>query len=140
MEREKKVIMIIDDDPDDKDIFFEIVSQIDPLYNCVWGKDGVDGIRVLNQLPNLPEYIFLDLNMPRMNGKQCLAEIKQNKKLSGIPVIIYSTSKLESDIQETRKLGASYYMTKPNLFTELREAIHGLLGNSKKPTSYIKRL
>src|SRR4051812_19423106 len=120
--QKSKMILIIDDDPDDRDIFFEIVSQVDPEYNLMWGKDGVDGLFKLSELETLPDYIFLDLNMPRMNGKQCLAEIKQHKKFSHIPVIIYSTSKLESDITETRQLGADYYMTKPNLFTELREA------------------
>jgi DNA-binding response OmpR family regulator len=95
---------------------------------------------LLNELPTMPEYIFLDLNMPRMNGKQCLAEIKRIKKLSDVPVIIYSTSKLESDITETRKLGATYYMTKPNLFTELRDAISGLLVDNEIDAGFLKRL
>jgi DNA-binding response OmpR family regulator len=135
-----RIIMIIDDDPDDRDILFEIVNQIDPKYQLLWGKDGVDGLFKLSEMRTLPDYIFLDLNMPRMNGKQCLAEIKQHEKYNSIPVIIYSTSKLESDIIETKTLGANYYMTKPNLFTDLREAITGLLVDKDIDTNFLQRL
>jgi len=135
-----KIIMIIDDDPDDKDIFFEIVNQIDPGYNCLWGRDGVDGLLKLSELQILPEYIFLDLNIPRMNGKQCLKEIKQHKKFQKIPVIIYSTSKQESDILESKKLGADFYMTKPNLFTELRTAITGILIDKETGSKFLQKL
>lgn len=134
-----KIIMIIDDDPDDKDLFIEIVHEIDPGYTCIWGCDGLDGIRKLNQLQILPKYIFLDLNMPRMNGKQCLVEIKQDPKFKNIPVIIYSTSKLDSDIAESKALGASYYMTKPSLFKELQEVISRLLLAESSETSELLR-
>jgi DNA-binding response OmpR family regulator len=141
MNRDKnKIIMIIDDDPDDKDILFEIVNQIAPDYDCLWGRDGIDGLLKLSEMQTLPSYIFLDLNMPKMNGKQCLAEIKQHKKYRDIPVIIYSTSKQESDIVETKKLGADFYMTKPNLFTELREAMTGLLVDNERGTRHLQRL
>ena len=132
--------MIIDDDPDDRDIFFEIVNQIAPDYACLWGKDGVDGLLKLSELKILPSYIFLDLNMPKMNGKQCLAELKQHNKYKDIPVIIYSTSRQESDVLETKRLGANYYMTKPNLFTELREAITGLLVDQQRGTEHLQKL
>jgi CheY-like chemotaxis protein len=132
--------MIIDDDPDDRDLFFEIVNQIAPDYNCLWGKDGVDGLLKLSELQTMPKYIFLDLNMPRMNGKQCLAEIKGHKKYRDIPVVIYSTSRQEADIVETKKLGANFYMTKPNLFTELREAITELLVDEETDTQYLRKL
>jgi CheY-like chemotaxis protein len=136
-----KIIMIIDDDPDDKDLFVEIVNEIDPEYSCVWGTDGLDGIRKLTQLPTLPKYIFLDLNMPRMNGKQCLVEIKRDQKFKHIPVIIFSTSKLESDIIESKKLGASFYMTKPSLFHELRDAVsHLLLTENSTKSELLRRL
>jgi CheY-like chemotaxis protein len=131
---EEKLIMVIDDDPDDKDIFVEIVNEIDPEYKCIWGRDGRDGINKLLMLSSLPRYIFLDLNMPRMNGKQCLAEIRNDPRFSNIPVIIYSTSKLDTDISETKLLGASYYMTKPSRFAELKEALAELFsGQLKQP-------
>ncbi len=129
---ENKVIMIIDDDPDDKDIFIEVLKEVDPQCKCILGKDGRDGINKLLAAEILPSFIFLDLNMPRMNGKQCLAEIKQIEKFKDIPVIIYSTSKLESEINETKNLGASYYLTKPSLFSELKEAMTDILNGEIK--------
>ena len=69
---------------------------------------------------NLPIMIFLDLNMPGINGKQCLTKIKGNKDWSGIPVYIFTTSKLKQDIDETLKLGAAAFITKPATFQDLK--------------------
>ena len=139
-EGKSKIIMIIDDDPDDKDLFIEIINQVDPQYDCLWGKDGVEGLKILSQLSKLPDYIFLDLNMPRMNGIQCLSEIKQNKKFSNIPVVIYSTSGQEADIEETKKLGAFHYITKPTRFADLHQALTELLSNKKDTASFFRNL
>lgn len=65
---------------------------------------------------NLPDVIFLDLNMPRMRGKTCLCELKKDKVLQGIPVIIYTTSSILKDKDETRALGASHFITKPTSY------------------------
>jgi DNA-binding response OmpR family regulator len=65
--------------------------------------------------------------MPRMDGRKCLIEIKKLEKLSQVPVIIYSTSKLDHDMEEMRKLGAMHFITKPNRLSELRDAISFVL-------------
>jgi CheY-like chemotaxis protein len=136
-----KTILIIDDDEDDKIIFEEVLNEIDPTYTCLFGTNGAHGLEILHSLKKqLPEFIFLDLNMPQMNGKQCLAEIKRNKKFSSIPVIIYSTSKLENDITETKLLGASYFLTKPSLFSDLKEAIRLVLSGDIRNHSADKDL
>ena len=74
----------------------------------------------------MPEYIFLDLNMPRMNGKQCLEQIKSESNFNSIPVIIYTTSKAKEDIEETRYLGAHYFLTKPYKYADLKKAIESI--------------
>jgi CheY-like chemotaxis protein len=71
----------------------------------------------------LPSIIFLDLNMPRKTGKECLAEIRKNPRFKSIPVIIYSTSSHKRDIQETHSCGANLYMPKPNSFTGLVDVV-----------------
>jgi DNA-binding response OmpR family regulator len=78
---------------------------------------------------NLPgcHIIFLDLNMPKMNGKQFLAAIKQNKVLSKIPIVIFTTSQREKDSVETINMGASYFLTKPSSFGELCKQLEEIL-------------
>ncbi|HEY0047074.1 MAG TPA: response regulator, partial [Flavobacterium sp.] len=75
----------------------------------------------------LPDFIFLDLNMPEKGGKECLVEIRKHSKLKEIPVIIYSTSSSKKDIDDTYELGANLYITKPNSFTELRKAVRKIM-------------
>jgi CheY-like chemotaxis protein len=120
----KKVLRIIlaDDDEDDRDLFEEAISahahiQFDKA------KDGMELMNKLNSTENVPHIIFLDLNMPGKNGKKCLEEIRSNKKFSHIPVVIYSTSSNNKDIDDTHALGANLYIRKPNSFQELTEVV-----------------
>ncbi|CAN5643300.1 response regulator [soil metagenome] len=109
-----KVIMIVDDDSDDRLLFSEAVEEMNSSYSCIEAKNGVDALTILNKVTKLPDFIFLDLNMPLMNGKECLIELKNKVRLKNIPVIIYSTSKYKGDLDETKILGAVYYLVKPN--------------------------
>ena len=67
--------------------------------------------------------------MPKMNGKQCLEQIKSDVNLSSIPVVVYTTSKTEADLAEAKKLGAVYFLTKPSGFSELKKAIRFIIEN-----------
>lgn len=75
--------------------------------------------RLDNDLDRIPDYIFLDLNMPGMNGKQCLAEIKNRPHLKDVPVVIFSTSSRPQDIRETEQMGAMAFITKPSSIRSL---------------------
>jgi CheY-like chemotaxis protein len=109
-----KIFLVIDDDPDDCYFFCEAIRKIDPSAECVTAMDGEEALRRLrNGIPKLPALIFLDLNMPRMDGRLCLTELKKDKSLKNIPVVILSTSNSAKDIEETKKLGAVYFITKP---------------------------
>ena len=107
-----KVLLIVDDDRDDRYFFRNAVKEIDPAIECQEAPDGLEALIQLRNSKILPDFIFLDLNMPGMNGKQCLAELKKDARLASIPVIIYSTSDFWKDIEETSKLGAAYYLIK----------------------------
>lgn len=123
-----KIIMIVDDDADNIDFFCDALSEIDPSIHCIGIKGGEEAIDFLkSNSSNLPDYIFLDINMPRMDGKQCLQCFKSDADLSSIPVIMYTTSKSKDDVDFTMKLGAVYFLTKPSKFSELKEAIRYIL-------------
>lgn len=117
------LILVVDDDHEDVEIFKEALHDIDPYITCITAINGNDALDVLSLLETYPDYIFLDLNMPCLNGKQCLSKIKTLEHLKNIPVIIYSTSKAVSDIEEVKALGAAYFLTKPTKFEDIKEAI-----------------
>lgn len=119
-----KTILIIDDDADEIYLFCHAVSEIDKTIHCISARTGEEAFELLRKkLLRKPDYIFLDLNMPRMNGKQCLKLLKKDPAFSQIPVIIYSTSKLPEDYEETKAFGAVHFLTKPNKLSDLEKAI-----------------
>jgi DNA-binding response OmpR family regulator len=122
-----KVILLVDDDRDDQELFEEAMAIVDSSVVCHFASDGEEGLSMLED--NLPgcHIIFLDLNMPKMNGKQFLAAIKQNKVLSKIPIVIFTTSQREKDSVETINMGASYFLTKPSSFGELCKQLEEIL-------------
>lgn len=121
-------LLLADDDDDDCDFFKEALDEISVTANLSMVHDGVQLMeRLENALNNLPDVVFLDLNMPRKNGLECLAEIKANQKLQNLPVIIFSTS-LDSEIVDNLyKKGASYYIRKPGDFSKLKKVIEKAL-------------
>ena len=123
----KKVIFLIDDDIDDQEFFTEAVKEVDPNIKCHIASSCDEGLELLNNSEVLPDYIFLDLNMPKVDGKKCLLELKKNARVKEIPVIIYSTSSLKKDIDETKAMGAVHFLTKPAAFRELCNAIENVL-------------
>ena len=119
-----RTFFIVDDDIDDQDLFIEAVNEVDKSIKCMSVSNCEEALDLLrNRKISMPDMIFLDLNMPRLNGKQCLAELKKESHLADIPVIIYSTSSEKRDIEETSRLGAAHFLTKPNKFEELCKAI-----------------
>jgi DNA-binding response OmpR family regulator len=128
LHRSKMIILFVDDDPDDYDIFRDALKAAKPKTKCLHVEDGQAAIDFLNDgISTLPDYIFLDINMPIMGGKECLMRIKKNPKLKMIPVIMYSTTSSVIEINEFKKLGAKDFIVKPatfrNLVNTLKEVI-----------------
>lgn len=112
-------ILLIDDDDDDQEIFLAAIAKISDAVSCIALSDAADALhRLINKVIQ-PDVIFLDLNMPRMNGQQFLAAIKQDERLKRIPVIIFSTSSHAATISLTKELGAADFITKPGEFDKL---------------------
>jgi CheY-like chemotaxis protein len=123
-----KVLLLVDDDQDDLEMLEMQLRKIDSALQIFTAMDGEDALETLHKKMMLePDLIFLDINMPGMDGKQFLREIKKDSKLRHIPVIIYSTSRSQADIDETSQLGASSYLSKPNNHHELRNSLTGIL-------------
>ena len=107
-------LLIADDDADDRKLFIDAVKEVDEGINCITAKDGLEALEFLKTAVPLPDFIFLDLRMPKFNGKKCLSQIKQDERLKNIPVIIYTTSKEVQESQELKEMGAVYFVSKPS--------------------------
>jgi len=119
-----RTIFIIDDDTDDQELLTEAIQDIDPSIGCRTAEDGLKAFHLLvAEMKTIPDLIFLDLNMPRMGGKQFLAELKKHPDYRRIPVIIYTTSSEAEDIEECSRLGAVDFITKPTRPSKLRELL-----------------
>ena len=99
-------ILVVDDDMDDLEIFCEAINEINPSIKCLIARHGKEAIKVLNELPTLPHIIFLDYNMPQMNGQKCLAYIKSDERFKTIPVVMYSTYFSYETANQLEKEGA----------------------------------
>lgn len=123
-----KLIMLIDDDEDDILFFMDALQEIDPSLRLMTASNGEEALQqLLASGASLPDYIFLDMNMPLVNGRECLLRIRQSPVLSSVPVIIYSTSSARSEADKLVRLGASYYLTKPFRFSEMIKSIRFIL-------------
>lgn len=117
-------IILADDEDNDRLLFVDALKELKLKINIHTVNDGVELMEYLNNENNiLPHLIFLDLNMPRKNGLECLKEIKSNSKLNDIAIAIFSTSMSENDIEQTLMNGANVYINKPNSFNELKQAL-----------------
>ena len=122
-----KNILLIDDDEDDQEIFLTAAQSGLPHVNCSALEDATIALKKLKSRELTPDAIFLDLNMPVMNGVQFMTEIKKLPTLSDIPIIIFSTSSNAKTIQQLMDLGAHDFVTKPASFDELVDILKRLL-------------
>jgi len=123
----KKKIFLVDDDVDDQLLFTEALKEIDESIECDIANNGRDAIDQLKKRSQLPEILFLDLNMPFMNGYECLSQLKGETNLATIPIVIFTTSNDPKDVEITHQLGADVFLSKPNEFNLLREKLERIL-------------
>lgn len=134
---------LVDDDSDDTSIFQEVLQEVNPSIDFISAADGQEALNTLKvKKEALPDVIFLDLNMPRMGGKECLTALKKDEQLRHIPVIMYTTSSQSKDIEETMLKGAMCFITKPsnikelkNILSQIAQNVHGNLEKSLRTLS-----
>ena len=120
-------ILNVDDDEEDIEIFCDAVREIDSSIICLVAKSADEALKILNSDIELPAYIFLDINMPKVDGNTCLVQIKKDRRLNRIPVIMYSTHTRKSDIETYKALNAGF-LVKQNSFYELVTELKKVLG------------
>ena len=127
-------ILLADDDIDDRFFFEKALNEIPIATHLTIVRDGEQLMNYLfENSAHLPDVLFLDISMPRKTGIECLSEIKENKKLKDIPVVMFSTSyprdlKYEHHlIKILSVIGAQHYIRKPGDFAKLKEVIHNEL-------------
>src|SRR5687767_14788886 len=99
------LVLAVDDDSDDLELFCDAVREIDPSVSLISARNGDEALNyLLNEAVTFPDYIFLDINMPRVDGRTCLSTIRQNKLTKNISVIMYSTSLSTFDKELFEKL------------------------------------
>lgn len=125
-------ILLADDDLDDCFLFKEALDEFHLAVCFTIVNDGEQLMHLLGKKHTLPHILFLDMNMPRKNGFECLEEIKRTEKLKSIPVIIFSTSFDEDIVDMLYKKGAQYYIQKPREFGKLKKAVHQALSMTVK--------
>jgi CheY-like chemotaxis protein len=117
-------ILLAEDDEDDFVLFQEALKGYPLPVFLDWVKDGDALMNALKQDKTvIPDLVFLDINMPRKNGFECLTEIRQTENLKHLPVIIYSTSNDRALISWMYNAGANLYLSKPSNFGQLKQSI-----------------
>jgi len=125
----RPIFLLIDDDTDDTFLFNEVLQQVDPTVVFLSAANGQEALDTLRSAAMLPDVIFLDLNMPRMDGRQCLSALKRDHQLKHIPVIIYTTSSHPLDVEQTLQNGAACFITKPTDTRALINILTTVAGN-----------
>ena len=114
-----KTCFLVEDDEEDQEIFLLALKHVNESVSCMIAGNGMEAIEKLTSTDQVVDIIFLDLNMPLMNGKQFLRERKKYSSIEHIPVVIYSTSSELADKEETISLGARDFITKPTYIADL---------------------
>ena len=136
-------ILLADDDQDDCYFFGKALKQLPMSTELTTVRDGDELIqRLIDETQNLPDVLFLDINMPRKTGIECIVEIKSMIRLKDLPIVMYSTSNEPEKIKALFKNGVNVYIHKPNDFTELKQVIYHALPISTEnelfPKNHVK--
>ena len=109
--------LLIDDDADCQELFCTVIDSIAPSLKCITAENGKRALAMLQTNEMSPDIIFLDLNMPLMNGKQFLQELNRLKIFQHVPIIVLTTSADQNTKTAVLELGARQFVTKPDRFS-----------------------
>lgn len=129
-------IILADDDRDDHDFFRDALSEIAPLVTVSIVEDGEELLNLLKHY--VPDFIFLDLDMPCKNGLECLREIRFNSMLQHIPIVIFSSTSRPANIDTAYEMGADLFFIKPSNYNDLVSSIKGILSLDWSQPSAVK--
>ncbi len=118
-------IILAEDDEDDKYIFADALKEIDDRIKVEYVTDGNKLMNLLQHF--LPDILFLDLDMPHKNGLECLVEIRNNPRLSHLPVVVFSSTTRPANIQTAYEMGAHLFLIKSSNFKDYKEALKTIM-------------
>ena len=121
-----KKILLVDDDREDQYLFMEALDTLNLSVQCKTVSNGKEALKHLDLISQY-EFIFLDLNMPMMNGLECLQALKHHAKYKDIPVIIFTTSTNAHEMENCLSMGAKSLFHKPHTFPALCSELHNIL-------------
>ncbi len=125
-------VFYVDDDQDDLDLFKEALTEINSAIKLVTFTNCPDVIEELRSITILPNFIFLDINVTPVDGKNCLGQIKKDNRLKNIPVYMLSTAKNPSEVLECFKWGAQDYIQKKQSYASLTQTLRTLFIAAEK--------
>ncbi|HKC68117.1 MAG TPA: response regulator [Bacteroidia bacterium] len=132
---DRKYIILADDDPDDRMLFEEALNEINNTVQVVLSIDGAQLMDILTETDSVkPYFIFLDINMPKKNGFECLQQIRLSSSLKDIPVIMYSTCSQKDTVNKAFEFGANYFVRKPDNYGALKNLLTKVLNTNFKLT------
>ena len=124
----KNIVALADDDPDDREIFADVCSDVDLNLEVVLFKNGKELLDHLDTpKAKIPGILFLDINMPVVDGFECLRAIRSKTEFNELCVIVYSTSVNSADVSKAKNLGADGFLQKPSSYGKLRTAFQKIL-------------
>jgi CheY-like chemotaxis protein len=115
MKTEGKCCLLVEDDPEDQEFFIDVLHAISGTTGCYAVANGEEALFTLLNEDFSPDYIFTDLNMPRMDGLEFIKILKGIEKFKNIPVIVYSADYSDEQIQKVKALGASAFYSKTRM-------------------------
>lgn len=118
-----KIAYLIDDDPDEQDFFEEALSDLNLGIQLIYGNDSRDAVKRLKRGNFIPDFIFLDINMPRLNGWECMAQIQRLEHLGKTPIAIYSTTLPDSIPPEAHGVRISEMIRKQSSIHDLKKVL-----------------
>lgn len=116
-------VLFVDDDADDREFFIDALSYVNAGISCELARNCEHAISILEKSSALPEYIFLDIHMPMMDGKDCLTKLKKHEKFKDIRIVMYSAASDQKLMEEYKQLGATYFLVKPPSFKGLCDSL-----------------
>ena len=123
-----RIVLCVDDDPDDRELIRNAIFKVDPSFTVAHATNGKEAVTYLIRATEteLPCLVILDINMPVMDGKQAVVEIKKHRKLDQVPIVVFSTSNHPSDLNFCRQYGVEL-VTKPADFKQITSEAERLL-------------
>lgn len=123
------VIFYADDDRDDRELFADAVEEVNPEIKLYLARNGQEIIHLLEKHGEVPDFIFLDINMPVMSGKECLKRLKQLDRLKSVPIIMYTTTSNKEEFKNLVLLGAAECVVKGVSFQAIKDSLRNILSN-----------